>query len=275
MSPRSARATKTRSLWGVGCAIALAIGAACGSSGGSATDTDAEADGSSTADGVTLASYTSGPDQSEPGDQSPECAEYMMCIEGVDPGSVAAAGERYGAAGSCWAADQVEADDCTQQCLDGVDRLCGGSDGDSTGGPAGPPPCSLDALAPDADSWVVGGDDPEALPVEVAEALERNCGCHLAELEAFETNTPLYYGSLRLSTWADFQANFRGRPVHVEVRERVIDSLSMPPIYFCGDEAHGSLTTEDFALFEAWLDAGAPDAPAWADSAGTSGESRS
>ena len=238
--------------------------------GGSSGDSDTDSRGSSgttatpTGPGTTTsAGTTAGPSQ------TPGCSEYMDCIQSVDPGSVDLAGERYGPSGTCWSGTAAQAQTCDTECIDGVERLCEPGDGTSasTTGEPGAPPCKLSTLAPGAPNSLVAGEGDFELPTEIGEVIDRNCGCHLSDNEVFAPNTPLYYGTLQLSTYDDFHANFQGQPVYVEVDARTITQRSMPPLFFCGDPdgLSSSLSQADRDLFSAWLVSGAPDAPTWAD----------
>jgi hypothetical protein len=194
----------------------------------------------------------------------------------IDPSSVPLAGQRYGPGGTCWDSDAATAQTCNTECIDGVDRLCStdsaSDSGNSTTGEPGPPPCQLSTLAPDAQTWLVAGEDEGELPTEIGDIIDRNCGCHLTDNTEFPANTPLYYGNVRIATWDDFHANYGGREVYEEVASRVLIELSMPPLFFCGDPSGtgSAMSEDDHALFGAWLDAGAPDAPTWAGGTGGS-----
>ena len=164
--------------------------------------------------------------------QTPACSEYMACIREVDPSSVDLAGRTFGGEGSCWAESSSEATDCDRLCQAGLERLCpersvdgDSDDGAPTSGEPGPPLCATQTLST-GDSWLVSGEASGEIPADVGDALERNCGCHFADLDTFEANTPLYYGSLRMSTWSDFQGSFRGRPVYAWARARAVPESS-------------------------------------------------
>ena len=144
---------------------------------------------------------------------------------------------------------------------------------DPTTGPPPPPQlCSLEAVDPLADPSVVEmGAEAGMLPIEIGEALLRNCGCHYSD----EPDVAVDYMSdaVAINTWADFHVPFVGifpmgyedRPVWEATRVRVVDQLPIPmPSVECGVEGEsGVITAADKALFEAWFDAGAPDGANW------------
>ena len=57
--------------------------------------------------------------------QSPECAQYLACVEALSPGSSANFGS-YAQNGSCWSTDQRSADNCTAACVQGRQILGSG-----------------------------------------------------------------------------------------------------------------------------------------------------
>lgn len=65
--------------------------------------------------------------------QSPECAQYLRCVEAVSQGSSANFAS-YAEAGSCWSTDQRSADNCTAACAQGRQLL-------GSGAGAGKPEC--------------------------------------------------------------------------------------------------------------------------------------
>lgn len=136
-----------------------------------------------------------------------------------------------------------------------------GSDTGSTEPTPEPPPvCSAEALAPEEQSWVRAGRGEGLLPPSIGTIIDDYCGCHVVPSESLSSETPGYFGEFAMSTWNDFHAPFRGRPAYLLVQERV-RGLSMPPVYHCGSGPFGSFTEGDFLHFDAWLEAGAPDAP--------------
>lgn len=149
-------------------------------------------------------------------------------------------------------------------------------------GPVEPPPplyCGLPDIDPTADITMVvdAGTEAGQLPVEIGDALVRNCGCHYTD----NVEPPhVDYGSDThpLATLADFHVpfagtlpmGFEGEPVYVAVEERVVNGLPLPmPPLMCdvmGED--GVITEDDRLLFADWLAAGAPDAPTYAKGAG-------
>lgn len=54
--------------------------------------------------------------------QSPECAQYLACIEAVRQGASVNFAS-YAEGGSCWSTDQRSADNCTEACVQGRQLL--------------------------------------------------------------------------------------------------------------------------------------------------------
>jgi hypothetical protein len=52
-------------------------------------------------------------------DQSPECAQYMACVEAISPGGSVAYESSYGERGTCWSTDGNSARRCTAACVQG------------------------------------------------------------------------------------------------------------------------------------------------------------
>ncbi len=138
----------------------------------------------------------------------------------------------------------------------------------TTGPPAPPKLCSLEAVDPLADPSIVEmGDEAGLLPTVIGEALLRNCGCHYSDNPDVFVD---YIGNLVLiNTWADFHVPFIGvfpmgfedRMVWEATRVRVVEQMPVPmPAFECEvQDEEGVITQADRELFEAWFDAGAPD----------------
>lgn len=124
--------------------------------------------------------------------------------------------------------------------------------------------CSIEVVAPDITSPVVSGDEAGVIPSSVGGALERNCGCHYTD----QTSDPMYFpynGGTQLRTLQNFTDNYaganstyQGAPAWQAVQDRVVNQKNMPTAV-CEVEGGGIITSEDFALFEAWFEQGAPD----------------
>jgi len=196
----------------------------------------------------------------EPLAQTPACVEYLECLAQDEPALLPMAEAEYGPVGTCWV-DAATAAQCDATCTAETEARCLSGDSDSTGGEA--LACSIEGLVPGAGSPIQVGDGAGMLPPPVGALLERNCGCHYLDSRGLDPEVPAYNGSLVMATWQDFQAPFMGMPTYQLVQQRAVVELSMPPPYFCDDLDIGSLSTEDHALLQAWLEAGAPDAAAW------------
>ena len=236
------------------------------------TDTDTATESTGGGPGTTGGSTPdeSGGGTAMPWEQTAACAAWLECVplsRLVDLEPV------YGPTGTCWQSTASMVESCDTVCVGGFNEDCDGpppdDDDDPTmGNTTGPEleECSFEALAPDATSWVEAGEEEGMIPSEIGVILESYCSCHLTEVEEFDVLTPLYYGTLRFHTLEEFQSSFGGAPTHREVKRRVFDTLSMPPLYYCGDGDYGSsVHTPDYEVFEAWLLADAPDAPSWAE----------
>lgn len=238
-------------------AIAVLALAACPSEpppvGGGTTDATSS---SSSSDGGS----TSTPDSTAGPSQTPACADYLACLAETDPGQLPAAEAEYGPEGSCWS-DAATAIACDAACLAQLEQRCPTGSGGGTGDDL--LRCSIEALAPGIDSPVEVGDGAEQLPPSVGDVLERNCGCHYVDPRQVDREVPAYFGAMPMATWQDFHTPFMGMLVHQRVRQRAVVELSMPPPFYCDSLDLGSLSTEDHALLQAWLDAGAPDAARW------------
>lgn len=188
------------------------------------------------------------------------CVDYLACVAEADPDGLPAAEAEVGEGSDCWS-DPAASTECEATCIMGLDALCP----EGTAGGTGEPPltCSIEGLLPGAPSPVVAGEGSEVLPVSVGDALERNCGCHYVDPRALEPTVPAYFGGMAMATWADFHQTFMGQLVWQRVQQRAVVELNMPPPYFCDELDQGSLSNEDHALFQAWLEAGAPDAATW------------
>ncbi len=242
--------------------LAACVAAGCQTAGSPAEDTDTDP---GTTAPVTTSSTTSTSTTGARFEQTLACESWLACLDDNDRESLV---EEYGADGSCWRGNASLVEECDAVCVDGFREDCRDPSEDTTT-PDLPPDveeCSLEALAPAATSWVVAGEDEGVLPAEIGTILEQYCSCHATELDQFPPLTPLYEGDIRFVTHEDFHANFEGNPSYVLVKERTIDTLSMPPLYFCGDGDFGSsVHSPDFEIFDAWLSADAPDAPTWVE----------
>ena len=218
--------------------------------------------GGGTSEGETSSGTTApAPEPSgEPLGQTPACAEYLECLAQDEPALVPAAEAEYGPAGSCWV-DAATAAECDATCTAETEARCLSGGGDSTGGEA--LVCSIEGLVPGAGSPVQAGDGAGMLPLDVGGLLERNCGCHFVDPRGLDPKVPAYNGDLVMATWQDFHTPFMGTPTYQLVQQRSVVELGMPPPYFCDSLDVGSLSTEDHALLQAWLEAGAPDAARW------------
>lgn len=125
--------------------------------------------------------------------------------------------------------------------------------------------CSIEVVAPDITSPVVSGDEAGVIPSSIGGALERNCGCHYTS----QTSDPALYfpysGGTQLQTLQNFTDNYagaistyQGAPAWQAVQDRVIVQQNMPTAV-CEVEGGGTMTAEDFALFEAWFEQEVPD----------------
>jgi len=215
---------------------------------------DDEASGSSSTTATTQEST------GEPLVQTPACADYLECLAQDEPALVPAAEAEYGPAGSCWV-DAATAAECDATCVAETEARCLSGGSDSTGGEA--LACSIEGLAPAASSPVQAGEGAGMLPPAVGGLLERNCGCHYLDSRGLGPEVPAYNGDIVMATWEDFHAPFMGMTTYQLVQQRSVVELGMPPPYFCDSLDVGSLSTEDHALLQAWLEAGAPDAVRW------------
>ncbi|MCR9164765.1 MAG: hypothetical protein ACE37F_33695 [Nannocystaceae bacterium] len=125
--------------------------------------------------------------------------------------------------------------------------------------------CSIEVVAPDITSPVVSGDGAGVIPSSIGGALERNCGCHYTDQTSDPTLYFPYNGGTQLRTLQNFTDNYAGAnstyagsPAWEAVQDRVIVQQNMPTAV-CEVEGGGAITAEDFALFEAWFEQGAPD----------------
>ncbi len=125
--------------------------------------------------------------------------------------------------------------------------------------------CSIEVVAPDITSPVVSGDEAGVIPSSVGGALERNCGCHYTDQTSDPTLYFPYAGGTQLRTLQNFTDNYaganstyQGAPAWQAVQDRVIVQQNMPTAV-CEVEGGGTMTAEDFTVFEAWFGQGAPD----------------
>ncbi len=232
--------------------------------GSGSADTDTDTDDPSTSTGAP----TTDPSTTTTGgggfDQTLACETWLACLDAATQEQLAS---QYGPGGSCWTQTASVVEMCDADCVAGYNAVCVGDDSDSadTGETTGEniDECALDVLAPGADSLVEAGDEAALIPTEIGTLLERVCSCHVADLDAFIGEAPLYYGNARFFTYAQMQAPFEGAPMYVEVGIRALDELNMPPIYFCGEAEYGSLHTDEYEILQAWIAADAPDGAGW------------
>lgn len=239
------------------------------------TDTDTEGETEETSGPQRTSESTTGNPNpgstGQPWEQTGACNAWLQC---VPLSRLADLEEVYGPTGSCWQTSPGMVESCDAECIDGYNEDCEGpppttndpsTSDDGTTGPVYEE-CSFEELAPDAERWIEAGEEEGLIPAEVGVIIEDYCSCHLAEPEEFNVLTPMYYGNLRFHTLEELQSPWQGQPTYVKVRQRVFGDLSMPPLYYCGDGDYGSsIHSPEYELFEAWLLAGAPDAPTWAE----------
>ena len=125
--------------------------------------------------------------------------------------------------------------------------------------------CSIEVVGPDVTSPVVSGDEAGVIPSSIGGALERNCGCHYTDQTSDPTLYFPYAGGTQLQTLQNFTDNYaganstyQGAPAWQAVQDRVIVQQNMPTAV-CEVEGGGTMTAEDFALFEAWFEQSVPD----------------
>ena len=234
---------------------------------GSASDTDTDTTGE-TESPTTAVVTTTGVDPSTTTgnsfDQTLACQTWLECLDAQTQEQLSS---QYGPGGTCWTQTASIVEMCDADCVTGYNASClGGSPtSDTNDGTTGEPidECALDELAPGAESWVEAGDDATLIPTEIGTLIERVCSCHVAELEAFVPDAPLYYGNARFFTFEQMHSGFEGAPMYVEVGIRALDEQNMPPVYFCGDGEYGSLHVDEYAILQAWIEAEAPDGAGW------------
>lgn len=197
-------------------------------------------------------------------DQTVACQSWLDCLDASTQEQLSS---QYGPGGTCWTQTASIVEMCDADCVAGYNASClGGSPtSDTNDGTTGEPvdECALDELAPGAESWVEAGDDATVIPSEIGTLIERVCSCHVADLDAFVPDAPLYYGNARFYTFDQMHSNFEGAPMYVEVGIRALDEQNMPPVYFCGDGEYGSLHEDEYAILQAWIEAEAPDGADW------------
>jgi hypothetical protein len=222
--------------------------------GGGTSEASSSTAGPSTSDTAT-------PDSSEgPPAQTPACVDYLECLAADQPALVPAAEAEYGPAGTCWS-DAATAAQCDATCLSETERRCLSGSGDGTGGDV--LACSIEGLLPGTASPVQAGDGALQLPLAIGALLERNCGCHYLVGQPLSPDVPAYNGMMAMATWQDFHTPFMGVLTYQQVQQRAVVELGMPPPFFCDTLEVGSLSAEDHALLQAWVEAGAPDAARW------------
>ncbi len=197
-------------------------------------------------------------------EQTLACQTWLDCLDAQTQDQLSA---QYGPGGTCWTQTVSIVEMCDADCVSGYNASClgGTPTSDTHDSTTGEPfeECSLQQLAPGAASWVEAGDDATSIPTEIGTLIERVCSCHVAELDAFVPDAPLYYGNARFYTFAQMHSNFEGAPMYVEVGVRALDEQNMPPVYFCGEGEYGSLHEDEYAILQAWIEADAPDGAGW------------
>ncbi len=196
-------------------------------------------------------------------EQTLACQSWLDCL---DASAKEQLSSQYGPGGTCWTQTASIVEMCDADCVSGYNASClDGPTSDTNDGTTGEPidECALDVLAPGAESWVEAGDDATLIPAEIGTLIERVCSCHVADLEAFVPDAPLYYGNARFYTFEQMHSNFEGAPMYVEVGIRALDEQNMPPVYFCGEGEYGSLHEDEYAILQAWIEADAPDGEGW------------
>jgi hypothetical protein len=216
----------------------------------------AESSGPSSSSTAGAGSDSSG----EPLAQTPACADYLECLAEDEPALLPQAEGEYGPAGTCWS-DPTTAAQCDATCTAETEARCLSGGDETTGGE--PLLCSIEGLLPAARSPVQAGEGAGVLPLPVGALLERNCGCHYVDARLLSPEVPAYLGAMPMATWQDFHTPFMGTLTYLRVQQRAVVELGMPPPYFCDSLDLGSLSAEDHALLQAWLEAGAPDAARW------------
>lgn len=163
-----------------------------------------------------------------------------------------------------WAAG-VELPSETGPATTGETETGGETTGGETDSGGEPVSCALSVVDPEAESPVVAGDDAGVIPSSIGTALENNCGCHYTD----SVSDPMLYfpysGGTQLQTLDNFTGNYAGAnstyagmPAWLAVQDRVIIQANMPTA-ICETEGGGTMSAEDFALFEAWFEQEAPD----------------
>ncbi|MEM6992834.1 MAG: hypothetical protein AAF721_20130 [Myxococcota bacterium] len=136
--------------------------------------------------------------------------------------------------------------------------------------------CSIFTLAPGVTSPVMSGIIENTLPMDIGDALDRNCGCHYST--TLMNNQAPYTGPVGIATFAQFQEEYAGSnpaysglATYEAVVDRITDEFSPMPPLSCMVEGGGAITDADRTLLVDWLTDGAPDAPTWSGMPGTGG----
>ena len=124
--------------------------------------------------------------------------------------------------------------------------------------------CGIDDVTMGVASPVEAGDEAGLIPTEIGRVIDENCGCHLVSDNAdLIENVPGYAGMFSFNTLDEIQADFNGAPAYEHLQARVVDSPTMPPVYYCTERDVAGLLQADFDLLEDWLSQGAPDGATW------------
>ncbi len=133
-----------------------------------------------------------------------------------------------------------------------------------TGVPAEVNDCSAWGATLNTVSLVEYGEGPGMIPTVPGHIIEGNCGCHTVppdELQPWVLEPP--DNGFRVNTLADWQVDIFGVPA-IDIAKSRVELHDMPQPIQCGIRSSGgAMTAGDYAVLLAWLEAGAPDAPAW------------
>jgi hypothetical protein len=110
--------------------------------------------------------------------------------------------------------------------------------------------CAIEDYDSSGQSPVEAGVGVGLIPPDIADVLERNCGCHYV-------NEPARH-LLRIDTWDDFHVERNGEPVHARARTRLHSAAAPKPPLSCRLEDGSNISTEDFERLDAWYEAAAP-----------------